>query len=59
MLTLTSAAQMVLTPGGLMGLTRNSWRQLRRHARILGTVGGEIVEGGKDVLKAPFDRDER
>ena len=59
MLTLTSAAQMVLTPGGLMGLTRNSWRQIRRHARILGTVGGEIVEGGKDVLKAPFDRDER
>lgn len=57
MLTLTSAAQMVLTPGGLIGLTRHSLRQLRRHARILGSVGGEIVESGRDVLKAPFERD--
>ncbi len=56
MLTLTSTAQMVLTPGGLIGLTRHSLRQLRRHARLLGAVGEEIVEGGRDVLKAPFDK---
>ncbi|HAB19522.1 MAG TPA: MFS transporter [Verrucomicrobiota bacterium] len=56
MLTLTSAAQMVLTPGGLIGLTRRSLWQLRRQARIISDVGGDIVEGGRDVLKAPFDR---
>jgi len=59
MLTLTSAAQMVLTPGGLIGLTRHSLRQIRRQARLLGDVGGEIVEGGREVLKAPFDRDSK
>lgn len=56
MLTLTSTAQMVLTPGGLLGLTRHSLRQLRRHARLLGAVGEELVESGRDVLKAPFDK---
>ena len=57
MLTLTSAAQIVLTPGGLIGLTRTSIRQLRRHAHRMTDVGGEIVSGGRDVLTAPFRGD--
>lgn len=57
MLTLTSAAQIVLTPGGLIGLTRTSIRQLRRHAQRMTDVGGEIVSGGRDVLTAPFRGD--
>jgi MFS family permease len=57
MLTLTSAAQLVLTPGGLLGLTRTSLRQLRRHAHLMGDVGGEIVAGSRDALRAPFRSD--
>lgn len=57
MLSLSSAAQMVLTPGGLIGLTRSSLRQIRRQARLLTNVGGEIVEGGREVLKAPFEKE--
>ncbi|MBX3734391.1 MAG: MFS transporter [Verrucomicrobiae bacterium] len=59
MLTLGSAAQLVLTPGGLMGLTRTSWRELRRHARRMTDVGGEIVSGGAQVLRAPLDKSRR
>mgnify|MGYP003382100362 CR=1 FL=1 len=59
MLTLTSAAQIVLTPGGLLGLTRTSLRELRRHAHRMTHVGGEIVAGGRDALRAPFRGDRR
>lgn len=61
MLTLTSAAQIVLTPGGLLGLTRTSIHRLRRQARLMGNVGGEIVTGGRNALRAPFrgDRSDR
>lgn len=59
MLTLTSTAQMVLTPGGLLGLTRTSIRELRRHAHLMTDVGGEIVSGGRKVLRAPFRDDRR
>ncbi len=57
MLTFTSGAQLMFTPGGLVGLTRSSLRLLRRQARVFGDVGGGIVEGGRDALKAPFERD--
>jgi len=57
MLTLSSTAQMVLTPGGLLGLTRHSWRQIRRQARRLGDVGEELAEGGREVLSSPFVRE--
>lgn len=57
MLTLTSTAQMVLTPGGLIDLTRHSWRQIRRQARRLGDVGEELAEGSREVLASPFARE--
>lgn len=59
MLTLTSAAQLVLTPGGLLGLTRTSLRQLRRHAHQITDVGGEIVSGSREALRVPFRNEPR
>lgn len=50
LLTLTTAAQLVFTPRGLLGLSRKSVRTLRRQARRLGDVGGEILRGGRQVL---------
>ena len=50
LLTLTTAAQLVFTPRGLLGLSRKSVRTLRRQARRLGDVGGEILRGGRRVL---------
>lgn len=52
LLTLSTTAGMLLTPGGLLGLTRLSVRQLRRHARAIGSVGEELVEGTADVIRS-------
>ncbi len=51
MLTLTSAAQMVLTPGGLMGLTQRSLRLVRQQVKALGDVGEELVEGTTEAIR--------
>lgn len=52
LLTLSSTAGLLLTPGGLYGLTRLSFRQLRRHARAITDVGGEIVEGTAKTIRS-------
>lgn len=59
-LTLGSAAQMVLTPGGLLGLTQRSLRLMRQQVKSLGEVGGELVEGTTEAIrsKLPGDEDE-
>lgn len=57
MLTLTSAAQMVLTPGGLLGLTERSLRQLRRQVKVIGEVGEELVDGTSEAIRAKLPRD--
>jgi hypothetical protein len=43
-------------PSGLMGLVRHSVRTVRRQVKVLSDVGGELVEGGQEALKAPFER---
>ena len=58
MLTLGSAAQMVLTPGGLLGLTQRSLRLMRQQVKALGEVGGELVEGTTDAIRAKLPGDE-
>jgi hypothetical protein len=52
MLTLTSAAQMVLSPGGLVGLTSRSFRMMKRQVRVLGEVGEKLVEGTTEAIRA-------
>ena len=52
MLTLTSAAQLVLTPGVLIGLTQRSLRMVRRQVKAIGDVGEELVDGTTEVIRS-------
>lgn len=53
LLTITTAAQLLVTPRGLMGMSRRSLHELRRQARTLGDVGEEIVRTGREALGKP------
>jgi len=46
-----SAAQMMFSPGGLVGLGRLSVRTLRRQVRQIGDVGEDLVEHSSRVLR--------
>ncbi len=59
MLTLTSAAQLVLTPGGLIGLTQRSLRMVRRQVKAIGDVGEELVDGTTEVIRSKRPGDGR
>jgi MFS-type transporter involved in bile tolerance (Atg22 family) len=59
LLLLTGAAQMVLTPRTFLGLTRRSLRHVRRHVRVIGDVGEELVEGTTEVIRSKLGRDDR
>jgi len=52
LLTATTAAQMMFTPRGMLSLASRSVRQFRRHARVIGAVGGELVEGSAKVVRS-------
>ena len=56
MLALATMGEMLITPSGLTGLMRHSVRTVKRQVKVLSDVGGELVEGGQDVLKAPFEK---
>jgi MFS family permease len=56
LLGIATMAEFVLTPRGIVSLTRQSQRSLRRQARVMSEIGGEIVEEGRKVVTAPFDR---
>lgn len=58
LLTMTTAAEMFLTPGGLLGLTRQSVRVLRRQAKVLTDVGEHIVEGTADAIRSTLPGDD-
>jgi hypothetical protein len=56
LLTMTTAAQLIFTPRGLMGITQSSIRELKRQARSIGNVGEEIVQGSRQALaKSSFN----
>lgn len=59
LLTLSTAAGSIFTASGLIGLTRQSVRVLRRQARALSDVGGEIVEGTADAIRSRLPGDEK
>jgi len=52
LLLLTGAAQTVLSPRAFLGLTRDSFRAVRRQVRVIGDVGGEIVEGTTEAIRS-------
>ena len=56
MLALATMGELLITPSGLTGLARHSVRTVKRQVKVLSDVGGELVEGGHDALKAPFER---
>ncbi len=56
MLALATMGELLITPSGLIGLARQSVRTVKRQVKVLSDVGGELVEGGQDVLKAPFEK---
>lgn len=56
MLLMSSAAQMFFTPRGLLGLTRNSIRTVRRQAKDLERVGEDLLEGTGDVIRSRLNR---
>ena len=58
LLTMTTAAEMFLTPGGLLGLTRQSVRVLRRQAKVLTDVGEHIVEGTAEAIRSTLPSDD-
>jgi hypothetical protein len=51
LLAASNAASMLLTPSGILSLSKYSVRTLRRQARNLFEVGAEIVEGGQTILR--------
>lgn len=59
LLSVTTAAQLLFTPRAVVGITRDSVRSLKRHAKRIGDVGEEIMEGGRDAIRSrlPGDRD--
>jgi MFS family permease len=59
MLSLQSIGGLMLTPRGLMSLAQRSWRSAQRQARALGEVGGQIVEGGTDVVRKTIFPDDK
>jgi Na+/melibiose symporter-like transporter len=59
MLTLTSAAQLVLTPGGLIGLTQRSLRQFRRQVKAIGEVGEELVDGTTEAIRSKLPGEDK
>ncbi len=56
MLALATMGALLITPSGLLGLARRSVRTVKRQVKVLSDVGEELVEGGHEVLKAPFTR---
>ncbi len=59
LLMMGTVAEYFLTPRGLLGLTRQSLRSLRRQARALTEVGEEILEGGEEIVRATTPRRRR
>lgn len=53
---MATTAEFLFTPRGLTGLARQSWRSLRRHVRAVGEVGEDLVEVGREKVKAPAQR---
>lgn len=56
MLSILSAGELLLTPRGLVALGQRSLRTARRQVRVLGAVGGEIVEGGREEVRKRIPR---
>jgi hypothetical protein len=50
MLSMLSVGELLLTPRGLMALTRKSLRSVRQQVKALEDVGEELVSGGKEIL---------
>jgi hypothetical protein len=55
MLSVLSVGELLLTPRGLLSLTRRSWRLVRRQVKALEDVGEEIVDGGREVIRKTFE----
>ena len=55
MLSVLSVGELLLTPRGLLSLTRRSWRLVRRQVKALEDVGEEIVDGGRDVIRKTLE----
>lgn len=51
MLSVLSVGELLLTPRGLLALTRRSLRSVRQQVKALEDVGEEIASGGKELLK--------
>lgn len=50
---------MVLTPGGLIGLTQRSLRMVRRQVKAIGEVGEELVDGTTEAIRSKLPGDEK
>ena len=53
-LTIWALGGVLLTPSSLLTHGRNSLRTVRRQVKVLGEVGEEIMDGGKEVIRRPF-----
>jgi MFS family permease len=59
MLSMLSVGELLLTPRGLVALTRRSLRSVRQQVKALEGVGGEIASGGLELLRKPPDSQEK
>ena len=53
-LTIWGLGGVLLTPSRLITHGRNSFRTVRRQVKVLGEVGEEIIDGGKEAIRRPF-----
>jgi predicted MFS family arabinose efflux permease len=56
MLSVLSVGELLLTPRGLVALTRRSLRSVRQQVRAIEDVGEEIASGGRELLGRPRPR---
>jgi MFS family permease len=55
MLSVLAVGELLLTPRGILSLTRRSWRLVRRQVKAIEDVGEEIVDGSRDAIRKTFE----
>lgn len=57
MLSIMSVGELLLTPRGLFALGQRSWRSVRQQVKALEDVGGEILDGSRQVFRGKQRRE--
>jgi hypothetical protein len=58
MLTLSSAAQLLASPAGMLAMAHQSLRMVRRQVRVIGDVGEVLVDGTTEAIRSRLPGDD-